>query len=241
LFKPVTTATKEIERAILGDDPDGKRKEEGLIPVLEKIAKRTKQTKKSLQSLPQDISTASKRKFKEFQEELVSGLPKSIIFTESAKQQILNEDIDNLGEFAANSYDSQEKFFTDNYSDYRMSHNEWADIVYEINTGGLDRRMKEYRDFKRKFQFQIRQPYDEKKFLGSGLVGNASVSCPGSVLSDISRLEVLVGGFRAGNNSPEIINEAADICRRLFQGGIMDISTYRDFIGELVESGYHSD
>jgi hypothetical protein len=71
--------------------------------------------------------------------------------------------------------------------------------------------------------------------------------CPSNILSDISRLEVLVGGKRAGNNSPEIINEAADICRRLFQGGVMNINLYRELIEELVEGhrdfayGYHSD
>ena len=50
----------------------------------------------------------------------------------------------------------------------------------------------------------------------------------GNILSDISRLEVLIGGKRAGNNSAEITNEAADICRRLFQGGIMGIDVIRD-------------
>ncbi|KAL3877065.1 hypothetical protein ACJMK2_034820, partial [Sinanodonta woodiana] len=63
-----------------------------------------------------------------------------------------------------------------------------------------------------------------------------SVTCPGNIISDISRLEVLVGGARAGNNSMEIINEASDICRRLFQGGIMDIRTYRKLIDELAET-----
>ena len=75
---------------------------------------------------------------------------------------------------------------------------------------------------------------------------NSKVTCPGNILSDISRLEVLVGGARAGNNSMEIINEASDICRRLFQGGIMDIRTYRTLIDELAEThrdnyGYYSD
>ena len=89
-----------------------------------------------------------------------------------------------------------------------------------------------------------------KGYSGSGLVGNSknfdagvldsSVLCPGNILSDISRLEVLIGGIRAGNNSPEITNEAADICRRLFQGGVMDINIYRELIDELVD-GYHSD
>jgi hypothetical protein len=45
---------------------------------------------------------------------------------------------------------------------------------------------------------------------------------------------VLIGGKRAGNNSVEIINEAADISGRLFQGGIMDIEIYRELIDELV-------
>ena len=62
------------------------------------------------------------------------------------------------------------------------------------------------------------------------------MTCPGNILSDISRLEVLIGGKRAGNNSVEIINEAADICRRLFTGGIMDIDVYQERIDELVEN-----
>jgi hypothetical protein len=77
-------------------------------------------------------------------------------------------------------------------------------------------------------------------YLGSGVVENASVTCPGIILCDISRLETLIGGKRAGNNSPEIINEAADICVRLFRGGIMDIGTYRELVDELMD-GYHSD
>ena len=32
---------------------------------------------------------------------------------------------------------------------------------------------------------------------------NSAVTCPGNILGDISRLEVLIGGKRAGNNSPE--------------------------------------
>ena len=68
--------------------------------------------------------------------------------------------------------------------------------------------------------------YSGRGFSGEVIVGNSSVTCPGNILSDISRLEVLIGGKRAGNNYVEIINEAADICRRLFQGGIMNIEMY---------------
>ncbi|KAL3860965.1 hypothetical protein ACJMK2_007059 [Sinanodonta woodiana] len=84
-------------------------------------------------------------------------------------------------------------------------------------------------------------PPADKSSSGSGYSNrnsksfNSKVTCPGNILSDISRLEVLVGGARAGNNSMEIINEASDICRRLFQGGIMDIRTYRELIDELAE------
>ena len=72
------------------------------------------------------------------------------------------------------------------------------------------------------------------------------MTCPDNILSDRSRLEVLIGGKRAGNNSVEIINEAADICRRLFTGGIMNIDVYRELIDVLVENhrdahGYYSD
>ena len=84
---------------------------------------------------------------------------------------------------------------------------------------------------------------------GSGYskgVFDSAVTCPGNILSDISRLEVLVGGARAGYNFAEIINEAADICRRLFSGGVMDIRTYRELIDKLAEThrdnyGYYSD
>ncbi|KAL3875390.1 hypothetical protein ACJMK2_033343 [Sinanodonta woodiana] len=74
--------------------------------------------------------------------------------------------------------------------------------------------------------------------LGKGS-SDHTVTCPGNILGDISRLEVLVGGERAGNNSAEIVNEAADICRRLFQGGVMDIRTYRELIDELAETQRH--
>jgi hypothetical protein len=81
---------------------------------------------------------------------------------------------------------------------------------------------------------------------GASVSRSSSVTCPGNILSDISRLEVLIGGKRAGNNSIEIINEAADICRRLFQSQVMDIHTYRELIEELAENhrdahGYYSD
>jgi hypothetical protein len=49
-----------------------------------------------------------------------------------------------------------------------------------------------------------------------------------------------MGGLRAGNNSPELINEATEICHRLFHGRVMDIGTYRRFINKLVDD-YHSD
>jgi len=82
--------------------------------------------------------------------------------------------------------------------------------------------------------------YSGRGFSGKAIVGDSGVrdsrvTCPDSIVSDISRLEVLIGGKRAGNNSIEIINEAADICRRLFQGGIMNIEMYRELIDELVE------
>ncbi len=58
--------------------------------------------------------------------------------------------------------------------------------------------------------------------------------------ADVERLEILIGGKRAGNNSPEIINEAADICKRLFSGGIMDINVYQCLINESADD-YYSD
>ncbi len=74
---------------------------------------------------------------------------------------------------------------------------------------------------------------------GSGL-GSGLITCPNNVLDDVDRLEILIGGKRAGNNSSEIINEAADICKRLFFGGIMDIDVYRSLINEIADD-YHSD
>ena len=75
---------------------------------------------------------------------------------------------------------------------------------------------------------------------GGNLSGVSNVPCSRSIVDDISRLEVLIGGKRAGNNSPEIINEATEICKRLFQGRIMDIGMYRSFINELIDD-YYSD
>jgi hypothetical protein len=74
---------------------------------------------------------------------------------------------------------------------------------------------------------------------GSSL-GSGFITCPNNVLSDVNRLEILIGGKRAGNYSPEIINEAADICQRLFTGGIMDINVYWSLINEIADD-YHSD
>ncbi len=74
---------------------------------------------------------------------------------------------------------------------------------------------------------------------GTGL-GSGLITCPNNVLADVERLEILIGGKRAGNNSSEIINEAADICKRLFSGGIMDIDVYRSLINEIADD-YHSD
>jgi len=51
--------------------------------------------------------------------------------------------------------------------------------------------------------------YSGKGFSGSGnnkihgeaIVGNSTVTCPGNILSDISRLQVLIEGKIAGTNS----------------------------------------
>jgi hypothetical protein len=89
------------------------------------------------------------------------------------------------------------------------------------------------------------KPIEEEEFedasgaTGSGL-GSGLITCPNNVLADVDRLEILIGGKRAGNNSSEIINEATDICKRLFTGGIMDINVYRSLINEIVDDD-HSD
>ena len=69
---------------------------------------------------------------------------------------------------------------------------------------------------------------------GSGL-GNNHITCPNNVIADVDKLEILIGGRRAGNTSHEITNEISDICRRLFTSGIMDINTYREFIDEITD------
>ena len=76
------------------------------------------------------------------------------------------------------------------------------------------------------------------KTIGTGY--GSDIPCSISIFDDISRLEILIGGKRAENNSPELINEATEICQRLFLGRIMDIGTYRRFVDELVDD-YVSD
>ena len=111
-----------------------------------------------------------------------------------------------------------------------------------------------YREFRRGIdEYDIQE---ERQATGSGYSNAKSydqskgfdsvLTCPGNILSDISRLEVFIGGKRAGNNSLEIINEAADIYRRVFAGSIIDIEMYRELIDELVENhrdirGYYND
>ena len=75
-----------------------------------------------------------------------------------------------------------------------------------------------------------------KRILGKGF----DVPCSKSVFDDVKRLEVLIGGKRAGNNSPELTNESTEIIQRLFRGHIIDTSTYRHFINEIIDE-YHSD
>ena len=80
-----------------------------------------------------------------------------------------------------------------------------------------------------------RDPSDDSfATTGSGL-GNNHITCPNNVIADVDKLEILIGGRRAGNTSHEITNEISDICRRLFTSGIMDINTYREFIDEITD------
>jgi hypothetical protein len=290
LFKPVTTATKGVERALLGDDPETGK---SVIGELEKLAAKTEQTdpKKTTVSLLNKFTDHAKIVIKQF------NLFKS-------------KDYRAFGDFAAQSYNSKKDFLKDEYKNDRISSNDWSDNLYKLNKGigRLNKDEMGYKEFQRGISNYKREQIEERQreleerrqtptrrqtrrqkkqqlppddddddleerrqtptrrqkkqeepnddylqetdlekideaagYSGSGLqnprIGN---TCPDSVIHDISRLDVLVGGFRAGNNSPEIINEAADICRRLFAGGIMDIKTYRDFIDELA-NGYHSD
>ena len=77
-------------------------------------------------------------------------------------------------------------------------------------------------------------PKEEKFASGYGYRGG-DIPCSKSIFDDISRLEILIGGKRVGNNSPELINEATEICQRLFHGRVMDIGTYRRFVNEFVD------
>ncbi len=93
----------------------------------------------------------------------------------------------------------------------------------------------------------LQQPSEEEEVFqdasaatGSGLGSGLITQCPNNILADVERLEILIGGKGAGNNSSEIINEAADICKRLFTGGIMDINVYQSLIGEIADD-YYSD
>ena len=78
------------------------------------------------------------------------------------------------------------------------------------------------------------KPMSSKKS-GYGYDQN-NIPCSKSILDDVSRLEVLIGGKRAGNNSPKLINEATEICQRLFQGHVMNIKQYREFVDEIIDS-----
>ena len=88
-----------------------------------------------------------------------------------------------------------------------------------------------------KAEADLAQDIPEKRKTGTGYHGG-NIPCSKSVLGDISRLEILIGGKQVGNNSPEIINEAAEICQRLFQGRVMDIGMYRSFIDEQTDDYY---
>ncbi|KAK3591172.1 hypothetical protein CHS0354_029023 [Potamilus streckersoni] len=73
-------------------------------------------------------------------------------------------------------------------------------------------------------------------FSGSGLTTQGTgliTRCPNNILADVERLENLIGGKEAGNNSPEIIDEEADICKRLFTGGMTDINVYQSLNNDI--------
>ena len=86
-------------------------------------------------------------------------------------------------------------------------------------------------------QYYMPSDRDEES-TGEGYRYGSNIPCSRSVLDVVSRLEVLIGGKRAGNNSLEIINEAAEICQRLFQNRVTDIGMYRSFVDELTDDYY---
>ena len=151
-------------------------------------------------------------------------------------------DYGELVNYAATNFEDRADLTIAGHEERTNNFRDWAKMVYLAY-----RRLNEIPpDDEHDFRIYVDDVINNlKPKSGHGYSDNA-VTCPGNILSDISRLEVLVGGARAGNNSMEIINEASDICRRLFQGGIMDIRTYRTLIDELAEThrdnyGYYSD
>lgn len=187
------------------------------------------------------------------------NIPSKVLYKSTIDKIRAFDSLEKLADFAAKDYDKSTRdanHINKGYHDKIRGLKNWTRIVYLANIykNAIPRRDVKYNIFHDmvKNKREGGKGYSGDGFVsnGSGLVKkssignsksfNASISCPGNVLSDISRLEVLVGGKRAGNNSPEIINEAADICRRLFTGGVMDIDVYRTLIEELAD-GYYSD
>ena len=271
LFLPITAATGEVktatERAIYGDIPEsGTRKEVPVSGLLEKIAAETEKTQQGIQELktlreseflaesdpPPEIEITSdpKRSSEQKIEELRGR------FNEDALAAIDKTEPNEFPVFVVTNYENRRRLLNPDQYKYIKGRQHWADIFYKIKTktSRIDTNSVSYIQYismvNRAFSdYEIQKTklkLDKIKKTGKGISpidSYANVVCPCNITSDISRLEVLIGGKRAGNNSPEIVNEAADICRRLFSGKIMDIHTYRELIEELVENhqGYHSD
>ena len=175
----------------------------------------------------------------------------SLILTKASRDEIRGYQEDELIDFTAKNFKKKlrDKYIFDGRENRITKLEDWTRIVFLASKYKDSRSAGDgYKNFHQAVKNKkdeldkksTTQSYTAAGYSGSSLVGNssgfnASVTCPANILSDISRLEVLIGGKRAGNNSPEIINEAADICRRLFTGGIMDINVYRELIDELAD------
>ncbi len=135
------------------------------------------------------------------------------------------------------------------YNAFKMGVNKYGIQQQQFKEQQKEQQQQLKKERKEQQQSRGQQSPEIQKVSGEGYGSSHHDShiCPSNIINDISRLEVLMGGKRAGNNSVEITNEAFDICRRLFQGGIIDVHTYRELLDELMDgipgefSGYYSD
>ncbi len=185
-------------------------------------------------------------------------------FTDEGKEelQILQfekpKDYKLFGEAVFETFKNRKYLLKDEHKNDKISSEQWGDWIYKANKN-IDKLYKgdeDYKNFREGFKEKQMEKQGKGKgkgkrqldpeFSGSGITPRStyhdSQICPDSIVRDVSRLEVLMGGRLAGNNSFEVINEAADIAQRLFQNKIIDLHTYREFVDDLMDhQGYYSD